>query len=116
MPFTTSNTTITWDDGLVRDCFWKEDADLILSLPVHERMEDMIAWHYNNNGLFSLKSAYKVEIIERRRGQGDRGQSSSSSDGVGDDDECWKKMWKIKCPKKMLHFLWRLGITVLLCG
>lgn len=101
-------STGTWDEELVRDCFWKEDADLILSLPVHEGMDDMIAWYYNSNGLFSVKSAYKVEIADRQRGLRDRGQPSSSALNSGEDD-CWKKLWKIRCPKKMIHFLWRLG-------
>jgi len=75
---------------MVHECFWKEDADLILSLPVHEGMEDLIAWHYNSNGLFSVKSAYKVEIADRRRGTRDRGQSSSSADGAA-ENSTWKK-------------------------
>jgi hypothetical protein len=55
--------TGTWDDGLVYDSFWKEDADLILSLLVHEGMENMIAWHYNNNGLFSVKSEEHLTML-----------------------------------------------------
>jgi hypothetical protein len=29
--------------------------------------------------------------------------------GSANDDRCWEQPWKVKCPQKMLHFLWRLG-------
>jgi hypothetical protein len=51
----------------VRNTFWEDDADVILSIPVHEGMDDMVAWHYNKNGLFTVKSAYKICAAEKRR-------------------------------------------------
>lgn len=36
--------TGSWDEELVRETFWQEDAEIILSIPVHEGMDDMIAW------------------------------------------------------------------------
>jgi len=30
-------------------------------------MDDMVAWHYNKNGLFTVKSAYKICAAEKRR-------------------------------------------------
>ena len=49
-----------WDVELVKDIFWQEDADLILALLVHEGRPNMLAWHYDKQGKFSVKSAYKV--------------------------------------------------------
>jgi hypothetical protein len=49
-----------WDEDLVRDIFWEEDAECILCIPVHEGMDDLVAWHFNNNGQFTVRSAYKV--------------------------------------------------------
>jgi len=43
--------TGSWDVTMVRDLFWEEDAKLILCLPIHEGMDDILAWHYNKNGL-----------------------------------------------------------------
>jgi hypothetical protein len=60
-------TTGLWDEELVCAIFWQEDAEVILSIPVHEGMDDMIAWHYNKNGIFSVKSAYKVHVADRER-------------------------------------------------
>ena len=48
------------DVELVKDIFWQEDADLILALLVHEGRPNMLAWHYDKQGKFSVKSAYKV--------------------------------------------------------
>lgn len=57
---------------------------------------------------FLVRSAYKVEVEDKRQNRRRNGQSTS---GVshGNSDDSWKKLWRIKCPKKMLHFLWRLG-------
>lgn len=62
-----------WDEQLVREIFWEEDAEHILSIPVHEGIDDIVAWHYNSNGIFSVKSAYKVYVDDMKR----RGNTSS---------------------------------------
>lgn len=48
-------TTGTWDSGLVNDIFWEEDATIILAMPVHEGRENVLAWHYGEHGIFSVK-------------------------------------------------------------
>lgn len=45
-------TTGEWDKDLVTDIFWEEDAATILALPVHEGMDDIMAWHYDAKGGF----------------------------------------------------------------
>lgn len=50
----------TWDSDLVRDLFWPEDAQNILAIPVHLDREDLVAWHFDKKGVFSVKSAYHV--------------------------------------------------------
>jgi hypothetical protein len=46
-----------WDEELVNQIFWPEDAQIILSLLVHPELEDIVAWFYDKRGLFSIKSA-----------------------------------------------------------
>jgi hypothetical protein len=54
-------TVGTWDEALIRDLFWEDDAKTIWCIPVHDGMEDIIiSWHYNKNGLFSARSAQSV--------------------------------------------------------
>jgi hypothetical protein len=45
---------------LVRQTFWEEDVKVILSLTVHEGWPNIIAWHFDSKGQFSVRSAYKV--------------------------------------------------------
>jgi len=52
--------TGSWDVELVRDIFWEEDAEIILALSVHEGRDNFLAWHYDDHGLFSVKSASKI--------------------------------------------------------
>jgi len=62
--------TGSWDEMLVRNIFWEEDADIILSIPVHEGMDDLAAWHYNQNGLFTVKSGIQSLCRREETGQG----------------------------------------------
>jgi hypothetical protein len=98
--------TGSWDE-LVRETFWQEDAEIILSNTVHEGMDDMIAWHYNKNGMFSVRSAYKVHVADRERCNAARSGGSSFTRNNG--DQLWKQLWQVDCTKKMLHFKWRVS-------
>lgn len=44
-----------WDEVLIKYIFWPEDVPVILALPVHIDMEDILAWHSDPIGLFSVK-------------------------------------------------------------
>lgn len=46
----------TWDEQLIRSIFWGIDVRRILQIPITPGREDLVAWHYNRNGLFSVKS------------------------------------------------------------
>jgi hypothetical protein len=65
-------STGSWDEDLLKQTFRTDDVDLILSIPVHTELDDIVAWHYDKKGLFSVKSAYKVyrrkQIAESRGG------------------------------------------------
>ena len=53
----------TWDEVLVRQTFVAADADIFLRIPVCEYEEDHIAWHFDEKGRFSVKSAYKLHSV-----------------------------------------------------
>ena len=44
-----------WDEELIRSLFWSVDVHRILQIPIAPVREDLIAWQFNRNGLFSLK-------------------------------------------------------------
>ena len=51
--------------------------------------------------MFSVKSAYKVC---RRKFLLKQNSSSGSADS---GEDLWKRIWKMDCPNKVKHFLWR---------
>ena len=56
----TNPETGGWDVDLVKEIFWEENTNIILALPIHEQRGNMLAWHYDEQGMFSVRSAYKV--------------------------------------------------------
>jgi hypothetical protein len=56
-----------WDEDLVRQTFVEQDMDIILATPVHTELDDLIAWHYDSKGIFSVKSAYRVHREHRHK-------------------------------------------------
>lgn len=91
--------------------FWEEDVHLTRSLPVHAEMEDVVGWHFDCMGRFSVRSAYKVHRTSViRKQQQCRANRAESSRGT---DDFWKPLWKIQCPPKVKHFLRRLSHNTL---
>lgn len=95
-----------WDRNLVTDIFWEEDANLILSLPVHENRPNVLTWHFDPKGVFSVRSAYKVSREDFIRS---RDRSNVQQSGSGDVDPLWGGICKLDCPNKIKHFLWRFA-------
>ena len=101
------DTTCSWNKALITQHFHPDDIPTILSIPLRDQTEDFIAWHFDNRGLFSVKSAYKVHVdMLRREGVAQVGQGSVSNSV---QDEVFKKLWTVQCPPKVHHFLWRLA-------
>jgi hypothetical protein len=79
----------------------------ILSVPLCHDTEDFVAWHFDSRGVFTVKSAYKVHVELEK-------QASIKQDGEGSNilplnQEVFKKLWKVQCPPKVHHFLWRMA-------
>jgi len=47
-----------WDEEMIKSMFWDIDANRILQIPLVQGREDVVAWHYNRKGYFSVGSAY----------------------------------------------------------
>jgi hypothetical protein len=43
-----------WDEDLLEAMFWPVDAHRIRKIPLIQDREDLVAWHYNKLGLFSV--------------------------------------------------------------
>ncbi|KAL2931091.1 hypothetical protein RDABS01_036501 [Bienertia sinuspersici] len=90
-----------WKESLIRDIFSSEEAAGILQIPIsrYETSDDWV-WHYSNNGGFTVRSAYFVEL-EGKKGAG---TSSTSTPNKG----AWKTLWKAMVPPKVKMFGWRV--------
>jgi hypothetical protein len=98
-------TTVTWDEELIKSLFDEEDAKEILSIPLRPKMEDWVAWHYDKKGEFSVKSAYRLGVSIR---DAQLIADASSSISTEPKNKVWSKLWNLKLPGKVKIFSWRL--------
>lgn len=99
--------TNSWDTELVMQTFSNSDVDKILQIPICEQQEDFIAWHYDPKGIFSVKSAYKVQtMLNQKHASSVIGEGSSGSEWR---KKVWQSIWKVHSPPRVHHFLWRFA-------
>ena len=103
-----------WDRALIQSVFLEEDVARILCIPVKQGMEDLLAWHYDKKGVFSVKSAYHVLDDGKTRDK-IRQQGESSSSSLSSRSPCfkWKSVWQLKCPPKFAIFSG--GFHIIVC-
>ncbi|KAL3516731.1 hypothetical protein ACH5RR_023633 [Cinchona calisaya] len=97
--------TQKWNEELVKDIFWEEEANIILSILLSSRLtSNQWVWHYSKNGKFSMKSCYHavmgLDLLEL-----DNIDAGSSSLGP---NVAWKKIWSLNVPNKCKITLWRM--------
>jgi len=70
-----------WDEPLIRDIFFEHDAEEILKIHIPKvHMNDKVAWFYEKNGIFTVRSAYRLAVQEIAQAQG-LASTSISQDG-----------------------------------
>jgi hypothetical protein len=100
-------TNRSWNIQTLETFFLPIDIEVILSIPLGTvRHIDQWAWHFEKNGIFSVRSCYRMLV----KTKSDReawldGRPSSS----GNEQKSWCSLWKIKVPSKIRVFLWRLS-------
>ncbi|XVF50250.1 hypothetical protein PTKIN_Ptkin04bG0081000 [Pterospermum kingtungense] len=90
------DATKMWNMGLLFENFNEEDVRYIASIPVSKLSRpDCIMWHYENNGVYSVRSAYRMLMTN----------GSVHCDGTQHNDGLlWGKIWKIQIPNKIKVF------------
>lgn len=81
--------TKDWNHLCVRELFWQDEADVILTIPLSSNGgEDLFIWHHTANGEFSVGSAYHVAV------------SLSSQSQPSTSTSC-SPIWKTNIPRKI---------------
>jgi hypothetical protein len=79
-------------------------------IPLTVSREDLVAWHFNRNGLFSVRSAYHLQWSSKFGGN----ILQQHASGVGDVD-VWGKQWQLQVPRKIKIFGWRVLLGAIPC-
>lgn len=85
-----------WDCGVIEDLFNIHDKQLIYSIQLAKNCcIDSWFWAHELNGIYTVKSAYKLaQNLLRPWDENNNG--------------CiWKSLWRVKVPAKFKTFLWR---------
>lgn len=62
-------TTTSWNKELIEQHFWQVDRELIWGIPLSTRARnDLLIWHYESKGSYSVKSGYRLEMDTRQLG------------------------------------------------
>ena len=67
-----------------------------------EKTPNLIVWHYEKLGVFTVKSAYRLAMT---RSQNLEAEGSTSA--PRGERAVWKKLWNMPVLSKICNFLWR---------
>ena len=98
-----------WKAQVIDALFLPHEAECIKSIPLSiQPPEDRLIWVESANGLFSVRSTYKLAMnLSRPTNHG-----SSSDDNQ--PKKFWKLLWQIPAPHQVRHFIWRACRNILL--
>lgn len=97
-----------WDVEKINQLFTPMDVDFILSIPLSTRNRpDFWAWNFEKkNGVFTVKSAYRLLVNMKEPGNAFKKNDGGRSDTRKSEE--WTNMWQLQVPSKARVFLWRL--------
>ncbi|KAL0009208.1 hypothetical protein SO802_010710 [Lithocarpus litseifolius] len=91
-----------WRRELITSVFHIDDAEAICRIPLsHRYVPDILVWMHNKNGLFSVKSPYRL-AVQILKGE----EWTESSSGCAGKN-VWNALWKLHIPNKIKVFGWR---------
>ncbi|KAL0291652.1 UNVERIFIED_CONTAM: hypothetical protein Sradi_7018800 [Sesamum radiatum] len=91
-----------WKEELIRSVFLPMDVEIILRIDRDVGCPDSLRWHYEKNGRYSVKSAYRlmsnkahVHLLSCPTGESSFKSAS------------WHFIWRAAVPPKITMFAWR---------
>lgn len=98
--------TKQWNRDLIFHSFNNYAAHQIIKIPLSMRQpEDKIIWHWEKDGIYSVRSAHHALCDENFSNQP---ESSSANNPV-----IWKQIWNTPASRSVQNFLWRLPKDIL---
>ena len=76
-------------------------SDLRIPLNSHG-FDDIIAWHLNRSGMFSVRTAYHEQLAHKFRAH----VNAATGQGPVTSPVVWKQLWNLKVPRKTQIFGW----------
>lgn len=90
---------LCWDMLKINNIFWPVDRDLVTGIPLSFNVvEDTVMWHFDRNGIFTVKSCYKA--IKNNA-------PAANCSSPGSLQSWWSFLWSLKIPNKIKVFIWR---------
>ena len=88
-------STASWDKQKVEQTIMPMDVEAILAIPICTRnFDDYWAWHFEMNGKFTVRSAYRMMVaIRNRRGAWLEGAAGPST--ACNEEKSWKQLWNV---------------------
>ena len=90
-----------WNLQAIRNFVDPQDAKIIERIPLsRNQLADRNGWHFTKNGKYTVQSGYQVERIYPDK--------EKPPDFYGPNVDILQAFcWKVMCPPKLKHFLWR---------
>lgn len=97
--------TRVWDEGAVRRSFMALEAAEVMKIKLSTRLqEDVLAWAFENHGIYSVRSAYRL----LKEDQTAAAMATAGETMASGDDRSWRQVWKLNVPLKVRVFWWRV--------
>lgn len=86
------------DISKLNECLCSKDVETIVNILISNMAPNKWIWHFYKFGKCSVRSGYKFHMMLKGTA------SLSDSDRLR---KWWKKLWSLKIPIKVKHFVWR---------
>jgi hypothetical protein len=54
-----------WDIPFLEEIFREEDVQIIQSIPTHLEIDDVVGWHFDAKGIFSVKCSELLKVVDK---------------------------------------------------
>ena len=94
--------TMRWKSELLNNIFLPHEVETIQAIPLsHRKPNDVLIWTGTKNGVFSMRSAYKMLLSNTFAAE------ASSSSPTNHENQLWLAIWSASVQPKVRVFIWK---------